>query len=420
MIDTINVYLWGRKVGTLASSPDNNNVCFYYDAAYVKDGYEIAPLVAPLGGVKAQRGLPFYPEKDKLFDGLPSFIADSLPDHWGNTVFNEWAKRNNIHVRNLSPIDRLAYIGKRGMGALEFLPSIAGEMESPFKVVIAELYNLSLEALDDAKGFGASMSSDILIESLFKVGTSAGGKRPKAIINVDWQTKRCYSGQVPSPEPDFVPMIIKFDEHCDMPTTRIEYSYYLMAKDAGMNMTGCYLLEGNCQTHFLTERFDRNGNDKIHIQTLAAMNPDADSYEDLMEVAFRIGLSSTEKRQLFMQMVMNVVCGNVDDHTKNFSFLMSVDGVWHAAPAYDFTFTVDPNGWQMFNKHSITVCNKTEHIQTADMMEIAKRYNIKSASSIIDSVKTVAANYRKYGEQSGVNDKWITIIEKEISSRISE
>lgn len=166
-----------------------------------------------------------------------------------------------------------------------------------------------------------------MIESLFKVGTSAGGRRAKAIIHVNTETNECYLGQVSAPAPSFTPMIIKFDEHLDMPTTRIEYSYYLMVKDAGMEMMPSMLIEGEKEAHFLTERFDRKENENIHIQTLAAMNPAAGSYESLFDTACRIGIIPMEMQWLFLSMTMNVLGGNVDDHNKNFSFMMRQDGV---------------------------------------------------------------------------------------------
>ena len=187
MIQNLDVYLWNRKVGSLVTYKErySEKICFYFDRAFLASGYDIAPLRASVNSVSVKNGLPVYAEAEKLFGGLPSFIADSLPDYWGNRVFNEWAKAHNISTRNLSALDRLAYIGRRGMGALEFLPPAAEEMEQPFKVEITELYKLAQSALNEAKSFKTEAHPDLLIESLFKVGTSAGGRRPKAIINLN-------------------------------------------------------------------------------------------------------------------------------------------------------------------------------------------------------------------------------------------
>ena len=420
MIQTLDVFLWNKKVGSLVTYKEkyNEKVCFYYDVEFLKKGLDIAPLRASINSQSVKSGLPIYADNDKLFGGLPSFIADSLPDHWGNKVFNEWAKLQNISTRNLSALDRLAYIGRRGMGALEFLPPMAEDMERSFKVEIADLYRLAQATLDEARCFKTELQPDLMIESLFKVGTSAGGRRPKAIINLNPETNECFSGQVATPIDGFTPMIIKFDEHLEMPTTRIEYSYYLMAKDAGLKMMPSRLLEGETSTHFLTERFDRVGNTKVHTQTLAAMNPLANSYEDLFDVACRIGILPAELSQLFLLMTMNVLSGNIDDHNKNFSFMMTIDGVWHITPAYDFTFSVDTSAPGYINRHCITINNKNADIERADLLQIAKRYNIKGAESIINKAVDVVSNYAHYAQLANINEHWTNKIAEEIGYRI--
>ena len=420
MIQNLDVYLWGHKVGSLVTYKERyaEKICFYFDPTFLNVGYDIAPLRASISSASVKNGLPVYADSEKLFGGLPSFIADSLPEHWGNKVFNEWAKTHNISTRNLSALDRLAYIGRRGMGALEFLPPAAADFEEPFKVEIADLYRLSQLALSEAKSFKAEVHPDLMIESLFKVGTSAGGRRPKAIINLNRETGECYSGQVPMQMPGFVPMLIKFDEHSTVPTTRIEYSYYLMAKEVGLRMMPSYLMEGEDVAHFLTERFDRQDGKKIHTQTLAAMKPTSDSYEDLFDTACRIGILPAELKQLFLLMTMNVLGGNVDDHTKNFSFMMGDDGMWHITPAYDYTFSVDLSAPGYMNRHSMTINNKNVDIERSDLLELAKRYNVKGADSIIDKAIAVLNNYEHYAAQAGVSQYWVQTITEEITFRI--
>lgn len=421
MIQNLDVFLWGRKVGTLVTYKERyaEKICFYYDSDFLNAGYDIAPLRASINSPSVRNGLPVYADSDKLFGGLPSFIADSLPDHWGNRVFNEWAKAHGISTRSLSALDRLAYIGRRGMGALEFLPPAAEDLEQPFKVEIAELYRLAQSALTEARNFKAELHPDLMIESLFKVGTSAGGRRPKAIININLETNECYSGQVAAPMQGFVPMIIKFDEHSSVPTTRIEYSYYLMAKEAGLQMMPSYLVEGEEVAHFMTERFDRQGGKKLHIQTLAAMKPTANSYEELFDVACRLGVLPSELKQLFLSLTMNVLGGNVDDHNKNFSFLMADDGAWHIAPAYDYTFAVDLSAPGYMNRHSMTINNKNVDIERSDLLELAKHYNIKGADALIDKCLEVVRKFEYYADKVGINDQWTQQIKEEISYRVS-
>lgn len=421
MIQNLDVFLWGRKVGTLVTYKERyaEKICFYYDSDFLNAGYDIAPLRASINSPSVRNGLPVYADSDKLFGGLPSFIADSLPDHWGNRVFNEWAKAHGISTRSLSALDRLAYIGRRGMGALEFLPPAAEDLEQPFKVEIADLYRLAQSALTEAKNFKAELHPDLMIESLFKVGTSAGGRRPKAIININLETNECYSGQVAAPKQGFVPMIIKFDEHSSVPTTRIEYSYYLMAKEAGLQMMPSYLAEGSGAVHFMTERFDRQGGKKLHIQTLAAMKPTANSYEELFDVACRLGVLPSELKQLFLSLTMNVLGGNVDDHNKNFSFLMADDGAWHIAPAYDYTFAVDLSAPGYMNRHSMTINNKNVDIERSDLLELAKHYNIKGADALIDKCLEAVSKFEYYADKADIDGQWTQQIKEEISYRVS-
>ena len=192
-----------------------------------------------------------------------------------------------------------------------------------------------------------------------------------------------------------------------------------MAKDAGLKMMPSRLLEGETSTHFLTERFDRVGNTKVHTQTLAAMNPLADSYEELFDVACRIGIIPAELSQLFLLMTMNVISGNIDDHNKNFSFMMASDGVWHITPAYDFTFSVDTSAPGYINRHCMTINNKNADIRFNDLLNIAKRYNIKEAESIISNAIKVATNYARYAQSGGVSDEWTNKISEEITYRIN-
>ena len=199
MVRNLDVFLWNRKVGTLVAYEEKytEKICFYFDRDFLGSGYDIAPLRASIRSASVQNGLPVYAEEEKLFGGLPSFIADSLPDHWGNKVFNEWAKAHSISTRKLSALDRLAYIGRRGMGALEFLPPAAEEMEQPFKVEIADLYKLAQSALNEAKDFKVEIQPDFMIESLFKVGNARmllrSGSAPTARIHPhDYQVRRAF------------------------------------------------------------------------------------------------------------------------------------------------------------------------------------------------------------------------------------
>lgn len=412
MIPSINVILWGKTVGTLIETGTGRNrqICFYFDPDFVRSRLDVAPLRASIKGVVAQKGMPVYPEKNRLFGGLPSFIADSMPDNWGHLVFSQWAKAHNISMKNLTALDRLAYIGRRGMGALEFVPPTSAEMETSFKVEIDKLSDLAQSVLKQAKSFKAQLSPDLIVESLFKVGTSAGGRRPKALINVNLESGECYSGQVATELPGFTPMIIKFDEHIDLPTTRIEYAYYLMAQEAGLRMMPSRLLEGKDSVHFITERFDRYGTEKLHVQTLAAMNPDSTSYEDLFTVARKLGLPQNDLKQLFLQTAMNFMAANVDDHNKNFSFIMDRNGKWRVAPAYDFTFTVDPWAPSYVNRHCMTLNGKDHDVSDKDLLELATSFDIKGSRKILDTAREAVENFTEHAKTAGLTPEVTDLI----------
>lgn len=404
MIPSINVFLWSRQVGTLVETGigRNRQICFYFDPTFVRNGLDIAPLRASINGIVAQKGMPIYSEKDRLYGGLPSFIADSMPDNWGHLVFSQWAKAHNISMKNITALDRLAYIGRRGMGALEFVPPASAEMEISFKVEIERLSNFAQTMLKQAKEFKAQLSPDLIVESLFRVGTSAGGRRPKALINVNLESGECYSGQVATELPGFIPMIIKFDEHIDLPTTRIEYAYYLMAQQACLRMMPSRLLEGKDEVHFLTQRFDRNGNEKLHVQTLAAMNPESTSYEDLFSVARKLELPQEDLKQLFLQTALNFMAANVDDHNKNFSFVMDCQGKWRLAPAYDFTFTADPSAPSYINRHCMTLNGKDHNVSPQDLLELATSFDIKGSRKILETARNAVENFAEHAKTAGL------------------
>ncbi len=412
MIPSINVILWGKSIGTLVEtgSGRNRQICFYFDPEFVRRGLDIAPLRASINGIVAQKGLPVYPERDRLFGGLPSFIADSMPDNWGHLVFSQWAKTHNISMKNITALDRLAYIGRRGMGALEFVPPTSAEMETSFRVEIDQLSSLAQTVLKQAKDFKAQLSPDLIVESLFRVGTSAGGRRPKALINVNPESGECYSGQVATELPGFIHMIIKFDEHIDLPTTRIEYAYYLMAQQAGLHMMPSRLLMGKDEVHFLTQRFDRDGNEKLHVQTLAAMNPQSTSYEDLFAVVRKLELPQDDLKQLFLQTALNFMAANVDDHNKNFSFIMDRNGKWRLAPAYDFTFTVDPSAPSYVNRHCMTLNGKDHDISDKDLLELAISFDIKGARKMLDTAREAVGNFAEYTNTAGLTPEITDLI----------
>lgn len=402
----IQVKLWDKDVGLL--SWDDNKGCsvFQFDKDFMQYGWNIAPLIAPLDSAYVQKSFPMSGNKEKLYGGLPEFIADSLPDYWGNIVFQKWMEANHLQPKSVNAVDRLSFIGKRAMGALEFQPAHIQE-DASINIELSSLYELANRLFLDRQDINIDMSNNLIMEDLYKVGTSAGGQRPKAIIGMDEETGIIRSGQADLP-PNFNHYILKFDtgKRNELPITKVEMAYYLMAKDAGINMMPSKLVEIEGTENFMTQRFDRQNGKKIHTQTLAAMSSFADAYEDLFVVGRKLNLSADEQSQQYRRMVFNVIAENVDDHTKNFSFIMLPNGEWHISPAYDIVFSADPDS-HFYRNHELTILGKRKNITKQDLLLFAQRQDIKNAASIIDEVAEVVMNFKAYAEKVEIDDYWI-------------
>ena len=403
----IAIRLWGEVLGYLSRDEARRCSTFVFEEEFLKTGWDVAPLYCSIHSPTALS--PRRGNADKLYAGLPPFVADSLPDRWGNRVFDAWAKRNGIPSRSLTALDRLSFIGKRGMGALEFEPAqlLTGEaMPMP----LAELYHLAIAIQEERQEVWTESRGNVFLEDLYRVGTSAGGKRAKAVIAINKEGE-VRSGQAELPA-DYVHYILKFNDDKDFPFSEVEYAYYNMACEAGISMMPSRLMQIEGKSHFLTERFDRRNGEKVHVLTLAAMDTEADSYEDLFAVCRKLRLPEGQQRELFRRMVFNVLGCNVDDHSKNFSFLMDKQGVWSLAPAYDMLFTVDLDGPKYLNRHSLSVGIKTDSITEEDLLLFAKENDIVSAKLIIEEVRQVMSQWNEFAKEAGVPAKWIQRISK--------
>ena len=396
------------EAGRLYWNKEHKKAFFTYADDFLQKGLDIAPLTASIYSPVSQRRMAHGGNTNKLYSGLPEFIADSLPDRWGNDVFQQWASARHIPMHHLTAVDRLAFIGKRSMGALEFEPAYEHNNEA-FSVDLQSLYQLAQQIFMERQESNLSHNIPLHIEGLYKIGTSAGGMRPKAIIAINEKTGDIRSGQADLPR-DYTYYIIKFDEGKDFPFTLVEKAYYDMAIAAGIHMMPSRLIEIEGRQHFLTQRFDRENGKKVHIQTLAAMNPLADSYEDLFSVCRQLRLPANEITEQYRRMVFNVLAGNVDDHTKNFSFMMREDGIWHVTPAYDLTFTIDLHAPAYVNRHSMTIGGKNDNITYTDLIEFARANDIKNAEAIISDVQNAIDHFTEFAYTAGLNDRWSTAI----------
>lgn len=426
MESVVNITLWGENVAAIAWDKNREvGVLEFYDS-FSKLGWDIAPIVMPLEDInRGERIFSFSNLKSKTFKGLPGLIADALPDDYGNGVIDEWFAAKGMSV-DISPLDRLCYIGKRGMGALEFEPAHANELlNTSSQIEIHQLVDLAQQILDKRASFSASLeqNKEALIDVL-RVGTSAGGAKPKAIIAYNEKTNEVRSGQVKAPD-GFGYWILKFDgveggKINDNPLGigRIEYTYYQMALDCGITMMESRLLEDGNQAHFMTKRFDRTENgDKILTQTLCGIaHYDRDGrygYEQLFGVMRKLNVDYPDIEQMFRRMVYNVVARNQDDHTKNHSFLMQKNGTWTLAPAYDLCYTYSPSG-QWTSKHQLSVNGKRDGFVRDDLIKVGEEQGIKNPKRIIDKTLDVVGKWTAYAAKNNVKPVFIDAIQENL------
>lgn len=406
------VKLWGQKVGYLHWDQKLGAAVFEYDPAFTAGSIDVAPLTMPIHSERSLRGLPWVGERERLYQGLPPMLADSLPDKWGDSVFRAWLNKQRISISKITPVDRLLYIGNRGMGALEYEPA-RPIGKADFPVDVGELYLFAQSVLSLRQEVSIERDENLLWQDLVKIGTSAGGKRPKALVAINPSSGEIRSGQTDVGE-GFEHYILKFDEATEYPSAKIEFVYYKMAQAAGIDMMPSDILVRNGIDHFITRRFDRLHNQKIHTQTLAAMAPSADSYESVFRLLRQLNLPHRESEQLYRQMVFNVLGRNVDDHNKNFSFCMSPDGAWHLSPAYDLTFSVDLSAPDYVNRQSLSVGGKTSQISVQELEEIGKQQDVTGAGEIIEQVMEALGAFPQYAREIEMPEKQIQRIQSAI------
>ncbi len=415
------VNIWGMRAGAVAWNDATNHGFFEFEPDFLKQGLDISPLKMPLAdAISGKRIFSFPTLNTETFQGLPGLVADSLPDKFGNKLIEEWLARQGRSISSMNPIEKLCYIGSRGMGALEFLPAISGYEQVSEPLQVNELVRLASDILHQRNSLETNLGkTNTGIEDIIRVGTSAGGARAKAIIAYNPETKDVRSGQaIHSDGYDY--WIIKFDGVSNdllgdpLGYGRIEYAYFLMAKACGINMMESRLLEEGGRAHFMTKRFDRVGSQKLHMQTLCGIAhfdynmPNVYSYEQAFQVMRQLRLPYPDAEELYRRMVFNVICFNCDDHTKNISFLMDKTGEWRLSPAYDMTYAYNPdNRW--LKQHQMAVNGKRENVYRGDLLKVASEMNIKKPLEIIAAVQNTAANWANHAQKA---DMPINQIEK--------
>jgi len=415
-----SVRLWGSVIGAVSWLEDREVGVFQYAPDFLRSGIQPAPLTMPL------REFPYeFPTLPRnTFKGLPGLLVDSLPDRFGNAVIDAWLASEGRTATSFHPVERLCYIGSRGMGALEYEPSTLGPPKSRAAIEVASLVRLSNKILDERNSIGGAFQGEDdrkAIQDILRVGTSAGGARPKAILAWNPKTGEFRSGQVDI-DPGFEHWIMKFDgvsndPHMQLTRSqgygKIEYAYHLMAVDAGIKMTSCRLHHEGGRSHFMTRRFDRTPKGrKRHMQSLGAIahydykQPASYSYEQALQVIKRLELPREDLEQQVIRAIFNVVGRNHDDHVKNIAFLMNRRGEWRLSPAFDISYSYAPTG-EWTNRHQMSINGKRDNFNRSDLVALAKSAGIKKAPAhdMIDGVIHAISRWPDFAERAGVNQK---------------
>jgi serine/threonine-protein kinase HipA len=424
-VETAFVTLWGEQVGAVAWLDERAHAVFEYEPAFLKKGIDISPLHMGLDAARKGDGIFSFPAlTNDTFLGLPGLLADALPDKFGNSIINAWLARNGRDGSSFSPVERLCYIGKRGMGALEFSPPVQQRFNRAVPIEVAELVELAQGVMMQRMALDVEFGSDEqgnaeAIMDILRVGTSAGGARPKAVIAID-AAGNVVSGQAEVPA-GYDYWLLKFDGVSDLELGeprgygRIEYAYHLMAKAAGIEMEECRLLEENGRAHFLTKRFDREAGRKIHMQSLCGIAhydfnmAGAYGYEQAFAVMRQLYLSKAEAIQQYRRMVFNVLARNQDDHTKNIAFLMGPDGEWRLSPAFDVIYAHNPAG-KWTNQHQMSINGKRDHFTRDDLITVGESISISRPGELIDEVAAAVSKWPEFAQASGVDGRLIAEI----------
>lgn len=415
MINTAYINIWDSRVGAVAYNPDTQECSFEYDPDFLKLNLDLSPIEMPITDSSGK--IYSFPDliRSTTFRGLPGLLADILPDNYGKALINAWLIGQKRPSDSLNPVELLCFIGKRGMGALEIDPPEPKSNQQATKVEIEGLVNIAQKILSKRQTFHTNIDSgsEKALYDIFKIGTSTGGARAKALIAYNEKTGDVKSGQAGAPK-GYNHWIIKLDGVTDeylgsgMGYGRIEMAYYLMAVDAGITMTKCKLLEENKRAHFMTRRFDRMGsNGKLHVQSFCALrhydfrSVEFFSYEQLFETMRYLNLPYKQVEQLYRRMVFNVMGCNNDDHTKNFSFIMDKYGKWNLSPAFDVSYSYNPDSiW--VGKHALSINGKRDSISKADLLEVASRNSIKKPIFIIQEISDIFSNWNYYAGNTNV------------------
>lgn len=414
----VQAKIWGEIVGELFFKEDIRQIFFTYNSEFLKKGLEISPILMPTHS--REKIISFPVLNFETFKDLPPVFSDSLPDKFGNAVLNKYLESSGRSIEDINPLERLTYVGIRGMGALEYFPLKNSNHYNEKELVISDIVEIAKDILSNKENIRHSSLEDIV-----HIGTSAGGARPKALIAKNNITNEYVSGDILHPGKDYSYYLLKIDGASDAKDSlsnqfgKIEFAYHKLATHCGINMTKSEILSENGRDHFLTERFDRINGDKLHTQSLNSManmdfnNPLIHSYEQCFNTMQKLKLNQNEIDQQYLRMVFNVVARNLDDHTKNICFLMDKAGKWKLSPAYDITFAYDPtNRW--LKQHQMSINNKRNNITFEDLIKVGEKFSITNPGQIINQVTQGVSSWVKIASDLNISAERIKHVESNL------
>lgn len=423
-MNSLRVTYNGQFVGACDFTPQSGKILFQYSPDFLKSNIGLSPLMMPLENRIFEFDERVY--NPQTFKGLPPLFADSLPDDFGNKMLLQWLLKNNISQDALHPLEKLCYIGKRGMGALEYEPAFERKdfnhniNVADLLMVANEIYFHKVNAAVPLNDYEQSLST------LLRIGSSVGGARAKALIAINEKTQEIKAGDILQGE-DFEYYLIKFDGLKDGKEIEpngygiLEYIYNRMAVDSKIDMTECKLLTENGRSHFLTKRFDRKSGKKIHVQTLCGMagvdfrQPNLIGYEDVFRILNLLNMDYSQKEQLFRRMIFNILAFNRDDHTKNISFMYE-NGKWRLTPAYDLIFAHDPKSYWLKN-HNININGKNSSITPNDILTVGEKFGIKKKERILADIDQVIRNFKHYAAEHKYPKTKTNVIDRVLRGR---
>jgi serine/threonine-protein kinase HipA len=426
---TALIKIWGELAGAVAWEENTGYSTFEYDSKFKNRNWDLAPLQMSINSASNDFSFPALRKKTDAeldtFKGLPGLLADALPDRYGNDLINMWLAKEGRPLNSMNPVEMLCFIGSRGMGALEFEPVIIKENKRTFSVEIDSLVEIAQQMLSKREAFNTNLKKDEekAMMEILKIGTSAGGARPKAVIAYNEKSGEVKSGQTKAPK-GFEQWLIKLDGVSDVQLGatkgygRVEMAYYKMATACGIDMMPSKLLEENNRAHFMTKRFDREGNDtKHHIQSFCALKHfdfnlvTSFSYEQLFQTMRELKLPYPAAEQMFRRMVFNVCARNCDDHTKNFAFRLKKDGVWELAPAYDLCHAYKPES-KWVSQHALSINGKRENILKEDFLKVGESIKNRKAKQVIEEICDTVSQWKNFANNVNVDTKLSDEIDK--------